>query len=107
MRPALLSTAVTVQYEAANEPARQLGLPDVAPQPFTARQQRQSRMYRGEEEGGTMREEVALSSPVEQPYLVEERARAAAGNRMIAVGDCHCECDGDCDYSRILQQNPK
>ena len=31
LRTALLSTAVTVQYEVANEPARQLGLPDVAP----------------------------------------------------------------------------
>ena len=48
LRTALLSTAVTVQYEAANEPARQLGLPDVAPEPFTARQQRQSRMNGGE-----------------------------------------------------------
>ena len=31
LRIALLSTAVTVQYEVANEPARQLELPDVAP----------------------------------------------------------------------------
>ena len=85
-RAALLSTAVTVQYEAANEPARQLGLPDVAPEPFTARQQRQSRMYGGEEEDGTLRKEVALGPPVEQPYLVQERARAAAENRMPAVG---------------------
>ena len=50
LRSVLLSTAETVQYEAANEPARQLGLPDVAPEPFTARQQHQSRMYGGEEE---------------------------------------------------------
>ena len=42
LREALLSTAQTVQYEAANEVARQLGLADVAPEPFTARQQRQS-----------------------------------------------------------------
>ena len=79
LRTALLSTAVTVQYEAANEPARQLGLPDVAPEPFTARQQRQSRMDGGEEEDGTLREEVALGPPVEQPYLVEERARGGRG----------------------------
>ena len=86
LRTALLSTAVTVQYEAANEPARQLGLPDVAPEPFTTRQQRQSRMDGGEEEDGTLREEVALGPPVEQPHLVDERARAAAENRMPAVG---------------------
>ena len=90
LRTALLSTAVTVQYEAANEPARQLGLPDVAPEPFTARQQRQSRMYGGEEEDGTLREEVALGPPVEQPHIVEERVRAAAENRMPAVGAAAC-----------------
>ncbi len=33
LRDALLSTAETVQYEAANEPARQLGRADVAPEP--------------------------------------------------------------------------
>ena len=38
LRNALISTAQTVQYEAANEPARQLGLADVRPEPFTARQ---------------------------------------------------------------------
>ena len=86
LRTALLSTAETVQYEAANEPARQLGLPDVAPEPFTARQQRQSRMDGGEEEDGTLREEVPLGPPVEQPHVVEERARAAAENRMPAIG---------------------
>ena len=52
LREALLSTAQTVQYEAANEVARQLGLADVAPEPFTARQQRQSRMDGGVEEDG-------------------------------------------------------
>ena len=62
LRSPLLSTAVTTQYEAANEPARQLELPDVAPEPFTARQQRQSRRYGGEEEDGTLRDEVARSS---------------------------------------------
>ncbi len=86
LRTALLSTAVTVQYEAANEPARQLGRPDVAAEPFTARQQRQSRMHGGEEEDGSLREEVALGPPVEQPHLVQERSRAAAENRVLAVG---------------------
>ena len=52
LREALLSTAQTVQYEAANEVARQLGLADVAPEPFTARQQRQSCIDGGVEEDG-------------------------------------------------------
>ena len=51
-----LATAATVQYDAANEPARQLGFADVAPEPFTARQQRQSRMDGGEETDGTLRD---------------------------------------------------
>ena len=69
LRGALLSTAATVQYEAANEVARQLGLADVAPEPFTARQQRQSRTDGGGEEDGTQRDAVALGQPVEQPHM--------------------------------------
>ncbi len=86
LRTALLSTAVTMQYEAANEPTRQLGMPDVATEPFTARQQRQSCMHDGEEEDGTMREEVALGPPVERSYLAHERTLPAAQSRMPAVG---------------------
>ena len=43
-------------------------------------------MYGGEEEDGTSRDEVALGPSVEQPYLVKERDRAAAENRILAVG---------------------
>ena len=86
LREALLSTAQTVQYEAANEVARQLGLADVAPEPFTARQQRQSRMDGGEEEDGTLRDDVAVGSPVEQPHVEQEQARAAVDNRMLVSG---------------------
>ena len=35
LRQSLLSTAATVQYEAANEPARQKGMGTIAPEPFT------------------------------------------------------------------------
>ena len=65
---------------------RQLGLADVAPEPFTARQQRQSRMDGGEEEDGSQRDAVALGPPVEQPHIEQERARAAGQNRMPALG---------------------
>ena len=69
--------AATVQYDAAREPARQLGV-DVRPEPFTARQQRQSRMGGGEEDDGTEREHVELAPPVLQPHLERERRVAAA-----------------------------
>ena len=70
LRISFISTAQTVQYEATNEPARQLGLADVRPEPFTARQQRQSRMDGGEEEDGSLRDAVAVS-----PLLLYMRLR--------------------------------
>ena len=50
MSEALLSTAGSVQYESARESGRQLGV-DLRPEPFTSRQQRQSRMDGGADEG--------------------------------------------------------
>ena len=49
MSEALLSTAGSVQYESARESGRQLGV-DLRPEPFTSRQQRQSRMDGGTDE---------------------------------------------------------
>ena len=43
LRRRLLGAAATVQYESAQEPGLQLGV-SVAPEPFTALQQRQVRM---------------------------------------------------------------
>ena len=86
LREALLSTAQSVQYEAANEVARQLGLRDVAPEPFTLRQRRQSRMDGCEEEDGTRRHDVAVAPPVVQPHVEQEQACAAVQNRMPALG---------------------
>ena len=63
LREALLSTAQSVQYEAANEVARQLGLADVAPEPFTARQQRQSCIDGGVEEDGLRAMTLRWASP--------------------------------------------
>ncbi|MDA8609367.1 hypothetical protein N9L19_00470 [bacterium] len=86
LREALLATACTMQYEAAKESARQLGVDDIPPEPFTAKQQRQSRMDGGEDEDGSMREYVQLAPPVEQPHITKERARAAAENRTPMLG---------------------
>jgi hypothetical protein len=86
IREALLATAATVQYDAARESARQLGV-DLRPEPFTARQQRQSRMDGGEEEeGGAEREHVELAPPVEQPHFERERDLAAAESRLPRLG---------------------
>ena len=78
MRQALLNTAATVQYEAANESGRQMGVNDLPPEPFTAKQQRQSRMDGAEDEDGSIREYVAVAPAVEQPYIERERNTAAA-----------------------------
>ena len=50
LRDALLKTAASVQYEAVNEPGRQLGVLGMPLEPFTAKQRRQSRMDGGEDE---------------------------------------------------------
>ena len=85
LREALLGTAETVQYDAAREPARQLGI-ELRAEPFTARQQRQSRMDGGEEEDGTQRDLVELAPPVEEPHMERERLLAAAQCRLPRLG---------------------
>jgi len=86
LRQSLLSTAATVQYEAANEPARQMGVGIIAPEPFTERQQRQSRMDGAEDRDGTVREYVPVAPPVMQPHTLQEKILAAAENRTPVVG---------------------
>ena len=85
-RAALLAMAATVQYESAREPARQMGVNNLPPEPFTAKQQRQTRMDGGEEEDGTLRDFVELGPPVVQPHLQREATSAAAQNRMPLTG---------------------
>ena len=85
LRQALLDTAVTVQYDAAREPARQLGV-DLRPEPFTRRQQRQSRMDGGVEDNGTKREYVQVTEPVEQPHLERERLLASTQSKEPRCG---------------------
>ena len=86
MRNSLLGAAVTVQYESANEPGRQLGVTDLPPEPFTAKQQRQSRMDGGVDDDGSVREHVPQAPAIVQPYLEKEHNKAAAENRLPRTG---------------------
>ena len=85
LREALCDMASTVQYDAAREPARQMGVL-LRPEPFTAKQQRQSRLDGGEEEDGAPREHVDLAPPLQQPHVERERLVAAADSRNPRLG---------------------
>ena len=63
-----------------------MGVNNLPPEPFTAKQQRQTRMDGGEEEDGTLRDFVELGPPVVQPHLQREATSAAAQNRMPLTG---------------------
>ena len=65
-----LATACSVPYESANEPAMQMGIDNLPDEPFTEKQQRQSKMDGGrEDDGTTARELVRLQPPVEQEHV--------------------------------------
>ena len=83
---AVLAMAETVQYESARESARQMDVHDLPPEPFTSKQQRQTRMDGGEDEDGSLREFVELGPPVVQPHIEREHDRAAAQNRPPLTG---------------------
>ena len=85
LRRRLLGAAATVQYESAREPGVQLGV-SVAPEPFTALQQRQSRMDGGLEDDGSRRDLVQLAPPFLQPHMAAEQRQAAAEGREARVG---------------------
>ena len=85
MRSALLDTGVTVQYDAAREVGRQLGV-EIPVEAFSKRQQRQSRMDGGEDENGTLRGHVDLAPPLEQPPIEREQCLAAAESRVALTG---------------------
>ena len=85
LRAALIAMAETVQYDAAREPGRQLGV-ELRLEPFSARQQRQSRMDGGQEVDRTQRMHVELAPPVEQPHIEKERNLAAAECRLPRLG---------------------
>ena len=82
-----MRAAVSVQYESANEPAIQMGVSDLPPEPFTEKQQRQSKMDGAlEDDGITKRDLVKLQPPLEQEHVGRERRAAAAGNRPPLKG---------------------
>ena len=85
LRTRLLGAAATVQYESAREPGVQLGV-SVPVEPFTALQQKQSRMDGGFEVDGTRRDLVPVSPPFLQPHIAAERRQAAAEGRDVRVG---------------------
>ena len=86
LRADLLEAAASVQYESANETGRQPGVTGMPPEPFTSKQQRQSRMDGGEDEDGSLREFVPIAPPVVQPHIERERDRAAAEHGTPIVG---------------------
>ena len=68
-RGALLDTAVTVQYDSARMPGKQLDI-DLPDEPFSLKQQNQSRMNGGlEDDGVTQRDYVQVAPPLVQPHL--------------------------------------
>ena len=77
LRESLCNMASTVQYDAAREPARQMG-EELRLEPFTEKQQRQSKMDGGEEDDGVLRDHVELAPPIEQPHVQQERRLAVA-----------------------------
>ena len=85
LREALIRAASTIQYDSAVAPAKQLDI-DVPAEPFTAKQQRQSRMDGGTEIDGSTREFLPVREEELQPHLQRELRRAAAESRRPTVG---------------------
>ena len=54
--------------------------------PSVLPRRRQSRMDGGEDDDGSLREDVSVAPPVVQPYIEREHARAAAENRSPLIG---------------------
>ena len=85
LRSRLLCTAATVQYESAREPGLQLGV-SVMPEPFTALQQKQSRMDGGIEDDGSRRDLVPVEPAFVQPHIAAEQRKACAEGREARAG---------------------
>ena len=89
LREALLAAASSVQYEAVNEPGRQLGVPDMPSEPFTEKQRRQSRMDGGAEgdDDHNLREDVPVAPALVQPHI--QRARDSRGHMPCVGADAY------------------
>jgi len=82
----VLAAATSLQYDSAVEAGRQAGIPDMQPEPFSERQQMQSRMDGGLEDDDTTRDFVPVEPEVQQPHLTREESKAAAEARMPRTG---------------------
>ncbi len=96
LRDAVLQAASTIQYDAADLPARQLEV-EVLPGPFSKKQQLQTRFDGGTEiDGETMRPNLEVTPHEPQGHVVRERALAEAQQsterdsyRLIPLTGCH------------------
>ena len=84
----VLSMAVTVQYEAASEPGVQMGVQDMPPEPFTEKQQRQSRMGAARQQFGHRANSAAVYSYVSPGHT-----------RYVLPVECTPSTSPDCDSS--------
>ena len=82
MRDAVIGAASTLQYDSAVLAAKQLGV-DVPPEPFTERQQRQSRFDGGVEEDGHVRDLVPVTGEAKQGHIVREELAAVSEQRPL------------------------
>ena len=76
-RDELLRCAATIMYDSATLPADQFG-EKVLPEPFSKRQQVQSRLDGGEEIDGSRRTLLEVTAPEPQGHVVRERTLAEA-----------------------------
>ena len=90
LRDTLLRTAASVQYESAREPGMQLGVHNLRTEPFTAREQRHSRMDGAEEEDGTLRELVQVAPPLSRAATHAEGAQSCCGAKQDTQGRRCC-----------------
>ena len=82
MRETVISAASTLQYDSAVLLARQVSV-DVPPEPFTERQQRQSRFDGGVQEDGHARELVPVTGAPQWGHLVREELAAVSAQRPL------------------------
>jgi len=86
LRGALLDTAVTVQYDSARMPGKQLDI-DLPIEPFSSKQQNQSRMNGGlEDDGVTQRDYVQVPPPPSATPSGEREASGGSRKRKCARG---------------------
>ena len=76
-RDEMLRCAATIMYDSATLPAEQLG-EEVLPEPFSKKQQVQSRLDGGEEIDGSCRTKLKVTPPEPQGHVTRERTTAEA-----------------------------